>query len=210
MNTLNPNQSFWIILLAFALYALLHSVLASLRLKAWAERSFGAAWLGRYYRFLFNVLGVITLLPIFWLMAVLPNRQLYTIATLWRWLMIAGQLFGLWVLVESVRQTGALDFLGLRQLASKEPTTAPDFTDTGMYGRVRHPLYSGAMLFLWLSPTMSINQAAFYLAISLYFWIGAIFEERKLARFYGEKYVDYQARTPIFVPRIFCSQCKRL
>ncbi len=143
-------------------------------------------------------------------MAVLPNRALYVIPTPWRWLMTAGQLFGLWVLVESVRQTGMLDFLGLRQITSKEPTEAPDFTDTGMYGWVRHPLYSGAMLFLWLSPTMSVNQAAFYLAISLYFWIGAYFEERKLARFYGEKYVDYQARVPIFVPRIFRSQCKRL
>ncbi len=203
MNEIGTDQSFWIILLAFALYAVQHSILASLGLKAWIERAFGEAWVGRYYRFLFNVLGGITLLPIFWLMAVLPNRALYVIPTPWRWLAITGQVFGLWVLVESVRQTGARDFLGLRQIASPEGAEVPDFTDSGLYRWVRHPLYSGAMLFLWLSPTMSVNKASFYLAISLYFWIGTYFEERKLARLYGQKYVDYQARTPMFVPRIF-------
>lgn len=202
MNNLSPLISFWIILLAFGLYGVVHSILASLKLKAWVEGVFGAAWVGRWYRLIFNVLGVVTLVPIFWLMAVLPNQALYEIPATWRWLAILGQLFGLLVLLASVGQTGALDFLGLGQLSSAEGAEAPEFTDKGLYRWVRHPLYSGAMLFIWLSPRMSVNLAAFYAAISFYFWIGAYFEERKLARLYGQKYVDYQARLPMFVPGI--------
>jgi len=192
-------QSFLIILSAFGLYSVVHSILASLRFKAWLQTLTGPDWMQRWYRLVFNVIGTITLLPIFYLLTVLPNRQLYIVPMPWALINYGLQGFGLWVLVDSVRQTGALAFLGIRQLA--EGQGEQGFTQSGYYGRVRHPLYSGAMLFLWASPQMSWLSLAFYLAMSLYFWIGAIFEERKLLRIFGADYAVYQAEIPRFIPK---------
>lgn len=199
---MNAYLSPLIILLAFAFYSALHSWLASLRVKSWAERAMGSDWVARYYRAAFNAVGVLTLLPILWLAAVLPNRELYAVPYPWRWLSYAGQALGLWILWASLRLTGAADFLGLRQLMGGIDE-APGLTTSGVYARMRHPLYTGAMLVLWLMPDMSLNLAALILAFSLYFWIGAIFEERKLVRYFGREYEEYRARTPMFLPRLF-------
>jgi protein-S-isoprenylcysteine O-methyltransferase Ste14 len=195
-----PIESFFIILLAFALYGLVHSWLASMRFKQWLRGKLGEPWVQRYYRLVFNILGTVTLLPILWLAAVLPDRLVYVIPYPWRWLSYAGQVLGIWILWASLRQTGTMDFLGLRQIVQPE-AKAPALTVGGMYARMRHPLYTGSMLALWLLPQITSNLLALNLGISLYFWIGAIFEERKLARQFGQAYKDYQARTPMFVPR---------
>lgn len=189
-----------IILGGFAAYSLLHSWLAGLRVKAWVERRLGAGWVRRYYRLAFNVVGVLSLLPILWLAAWLPDRGLYTIPYPWRWLSYAGQALGLWILWASLRQTGALDFLGLRQLTEEGEQDAPALTTSGLYAWMRHPLYTGSMLVLWLLPQMSTNTLALNTGISLYFWLGAYFEERKLERYFGQAYAEYKARTPMFVP----------
>jgi protein-S-isoprenylcysteine O-methyltransferase Ste14 len=56
------------------------------------------------------------------------------------------------------------------------------------------------MLMLWLLPVMSVNTLALVISFSLYFWAGAILEERKLERYFGDDYKNYKARTPMFVP----------
>lgn len=195
------NSSPFIIFLSFVAYSLLHSWLASLRVKGWVERAFGVDRVARNYRLAFNIVGVLSLLPILWLAAALPNQRLYTIPYPWRWLSYAGQALGLWTLWASLRGTGALDFLGLRQLFGPQGE-APALNTSGVYSRMRHPLYTGSMLFLWLVPEMSANLLALNISISLYFWIGATFEERKLARHFGRAYEDYRARTPMFIPAL--------
>ena len=197
---MTPIGSFFIILLAFALYGIVHSWLASMRFKAWLRGKLGEPRVQRYYRLVFNIIGTVTLIPILWLAAVLPDRPAYVIPYPWRWLSYAGQLLGTWILWASLRQTGTTDFLGLGQLTQPE-AKAPSLTVGGMYAWMRHPLYTGSMLALWLLPQMTSNLLALNLGISLYFWIGAIFEERKLVRHFGRAYEDYRARTPMFVPR---------
>jgi protein-S-isoprenylcysteine O-methyltransferase Ste14 len=56
------------------------------------------------------------------------------------------------------------------------------------------------MLLLWLSPSVSQNSFALYLGVTLYFIIGAYFEERKLLRDFGEAYAEYKRRTPMLIP----------
>ena len=70
----------------------------------------------------------------------------------------------------------------------------------GLNKFMRHPIYTFTNTFFWFSPTMSQNTAAFYLAITLYSIIGAIYEERKLVEEYGQAYIDYQAETPMLIP----------
>lgn len=197
------NSSAIIIFLAFVVYSALHSVLASHTLKGWVRGAFGEAAFQRYYRLAFNFIGGLTLLPILWLVAALPDRPLYVILYPWRWLSYAGQLLGAWILWASLQQTSAFDFLGLRQVFAQAGQAADvELVTGGPYARMRHPLYTGSLLVLWLLPMMSLNLFTLNLAIGLYFWIGAYFEERKLSRYFGAAYDEYKASTPMFVPLV--------
>ena len=70
----------------------------------------------------------------------------------------------------------------------------------GFYRWVRHPLYTCGLVFIWLSPAMTQNWLILYVCFSLYIVVGAILEERKLIQRYGQAYLDYRAKTPIFIP----------
>ena len=77
------NQTgFWWILLAWALYGALHSLLASFSAKALAER-----WLDlgvrRYYRLFYNLVVSLTLLPLLALVAMSPDLEISRITFPW-------------------------------------------------------------------------------------------------------------------------------
>ena len=87
-----------IILAAVFLYSLVHSLLASLRLKALVR-----SWLGsiaeRAYRLVYNIFAVITLIPILALPLLLPDKTLYVIPLPWSILTIILQLLAAYVLL---------------------------------------------------------------------------------------------------------------
>jgi protein-S-isoprenylcysteine O-methyltransferase Ste14 len=96
-------------------------------------------------------------------------------------------------------------FIGLRQLArlvrgQAEPRDPPVLRTDGLHAWVRHPLYFFSLVVVWLLPVMTPNLFALNLGITLYFWIGSIFEERKLVREFGEAYRAHQARVPRLFP----------
>jgi len=70
----------------------------------------------------------------------------------------------------------------------------------GLYAHVRHPLYSAGLVFIWLSPEMSVNRLVLWLILSSYIVIGAYFEERKLLTDFGTAYAEYKVRTPMLIP----------
>lgn len=191
--------SLWL-LLAFTLYGLLHSALASLRVKALAER-----WLGegvrRWYRLFFNVVAAITFLPIPVLVLLLPDAPLYVIPQPWIFLTVVFQLTAAFGLVLGVMQTGGANFLGLEQAFRPASTHVPRRMVTGgLYRWVRHPLYSCGLVFLWLAPVMTWNTLFFNLGATAYLTIGTLFEERKLLIEFGEPYAAYRRDTPMLIP----------
>ena len=99
-----------------------------------------------------------------------------------------------------VLQTGLLDFAGLRQLFKLPGDRSAELVTGGLYRYVRHPLYTAGLVFLWFSPEMSINLLALFVGLSAYLVIGALFEERKLVRQYGQVYLDYRRVTPMLIP----------
>ena len=103
------------------------------------------------------------------------------------------------ILVVGVLQTGALSFIGLRQLFDGEERSFQLVTH-GLYRWVRHPLYTAGLLFIWLTPVMSINTLVAILSATIYIVVGAFFEERKLEREYGAAYAEYKAATPMLIP----------
>ncbi len=196
-NWLSPS----LVLLAVGLYGGLHSFLASFFSKAWARQKFGPA-ADRYYRLVFNLVGLVTLLPVLALVLFLPDQPLYRFPTPWDWLGYALQAGGVVMLVAGVLHTDAWAFLGLRQLTTADPTAPERLVVHGLYSWVRHPLYTAGLLFMWGTPAMSANLFAAYLGLSIYLYIGAVFEERKLLRVFGQEYAAYRARVPMLIPGI--------
>jgi protein-S-isoprenylcysteine O-methyltransferase Ste14 len=191
--------SILVLSLFFGLYAALHSLLASLPVKQRAKRILGPTT-DRWYRLAYNIFAVVTLLPLFPLLVLLPDKTLYIILAPWRWLMIAGQLLALAGLGVAFLQTEPFHFLGLAQLFAKQPAEINSFSVHGFYNRVRHPLYFFSLLFLWLTPVMSVNLLVTYLLITVYFYIGSVYEEKRLLAKFGATYQDYQRRVPRLLP----------
>jgi protein-S-isoprenylcysteine O-methyltransferase Ste14 len=70
------------------------------------------------------------------------------------------------------------------------------------YRYIRHPIMTGLLLGLWVTPHMTFGHLLLSLGMSAYIVIGVRFEERALARELGAVYESYQARTPRFFPKL--------
>jgi protein-S-isoprenylcysteine O-methyltransferase Ste14 len=194
-------SSFLVILAAMAAYGGLHSWLASLQAKALARRGLGST-ADRLYRLAYNFVAVISFLPVLVLPAMLPDQTLYVIPFPWSLLSLLVQGLAVLALLVGVVQTGLWSFIGLEQLLGSPQRQSSQLVVGGLYRWVRHPLYTAGLVFIWLTPVMTWNVLALIIGLSLYLYIGALFEERKLLREYGEVYQYYQQRTPMFFPSL--------
>ena len=184
-------MSIFILLLALAIWGIIHSILAS---------NFAKDMLGgvSFYRLGYNIFAVISFLPVLYLMSTLSDKPAYQIPAPWRFVMLGGQMLAALMVFVAFLQTDSLAFVGLRQLFEKEKPNG--LVTRGLYRVVRHPLYTFSLLFIWLSPTVSQNSLTVYIGATIYTLIGAFFEERKLLRDFGEEYAAYKQKTPMLIP----------
>ena len=187
------------LVICFVVWAVVHSLLASLPFKDWARRVLGDG-VDRWYRLAYVVFASASGLPVLLMVAVLPHRALYAVASPWRWLMRGGQGLALGAAIGAVLQTGPTYFLGLSQLLARGSGRTDTLQVRGFYCWVRHPLYLFSVIILWLSPDMTVNTFTFYALITLYFAIGSLHEERRLLAEFGDAYRDYQRQVPWLVP----------
>lgn len=187
-----------LILVGFLAYSVLHSWLASKAAKDIARRLIGESATARVYRLFFNLVGIVTLYPILVITLSFPDQQLYVLQGFFGDIFSIVQIIGVLLVVLAIEKTGIGEFVGVQQLLGRG--SAPLAT-SGPYAWVRHPLYLGTMLVLWFNPSMTVNWAAFSLGASLYFVVGAIYEERSMETYFGKEYIAYKAKTPMFIPR---------
>ena len=187
---------FWLIL-SIALWGFVHSFIASFGFKDFLCRMLGDGFM-KFYRLLYNIFAVVSIAPVLYLAAVLPDHDFYNIPAPWNVLMLAGQGISALLLLVAVLQTDVLSFAGVRQLFEEERTGR--LVTAGLYRVVRHPLYTFSLLVLWLSPKVSLNSFILYLSLTAYILIGIFFEERKLLREFGDDYARYKTVTPMLIP----------
>ena len=80
------------------------------------------------------------------------------------------------------------------------PTPPAQLVTGGFYRWVRHPLYTAGLVFIWLTSIMTSSLLALNIGLTLYLVLGAIYDERKLVREFGDVYVRYQVRVPMLIP----------
>jgi methanethiol S-methyltransferase len=198
-------SAFWI-LLSLAAFSTLHSVLAAPAAKALARNWLGQRTTDGIYRLLYNITATLTVILPLTLAALLPDgTPVWRLPTLLLFVTLPVQFAALAGMVVSLWRVDLLRFIGLRQffrrLASDaEPGDRPVLRTDGVHGWVRHPLYFFSLVVIWLLPIMTPNLLALDVGVTLYFWIGSIFEERQLVREFGEVYRAHQRRVPRLFP----------
>jgi len=199
----------WFVI-GFVIWAVVHSVTAASETKSAFRERFGERAYQGWYRLLYNLISLLTFLPILYILWThIPQVTLWTIPYPLRIASMIIQLLALVGLAISLLQTDVWSFMGLRQAArflqgADDPAVPDRFVRTGTYRWVRHPLYFFSLLFLWLNPVMTLGSFLFNVLATLYFWIGSIYEERRLLAAFGEAYEEYKRSVPGLVPiRIF-------
>lgn len=196
------NSGFFWILLAGAIFGPIHSLLATIEIKAKVE-----SWLGeagkKYYRFFYVVVASITTLAYASLVVIFPDKLIYKIPFPY---VILTSLLEIGAIVGASRcvlDSRPMSFIGVDVLLNPK-LSSPDekLVTSGFYRLMRHPIYTFSLVVLWLSPIMTWNLLALFLGITAYMLIGSWFEEQKLLRQFGEAYAEYQKKTPAFIPRL--------
>jgi methanethiol S-methyltransferase len=95
------------------------------------------------------------------------------------------------------------ELFGLQQVYNyfrgKETATVP-FKERLMYKFDRHPIMTGAILGMWITPMMTLDHLIFSIFFSGYIVFGVSIEERDLIKQWGEGYLSYKKRVRSIVP----------
>jgi methanethiol S-methyltransferase len=70
----------------------------------------------------------------------------------------------------------------------------PDRLQTGyLYRWLRHPMYVGVLVGVWVTPDMTAGHLLLAAGLTIYILIGKRYEERDLARRFGDDYVRWRS-----------------
>ena len=80
----------------------------------------------------------------------------------------------------------------------------PELVTTGLYHRVRHPIYSGIILaMIGTTIAVSVYWLVAVILVGAYFIYSAVMEERYLAGVFPDTYPRYKQSTKMLIPFIF-------
>jgi hypothetical protein len=198
---------------AVALYCVVHSVLASRRVKRAARRLFGTSASNGFYRAFFNAQSLAGFAALALYGRRLPNRDLYTCtgtrALAMRVLQASGIAWAIW----TAREAGIAELLGveplLEELAGQRcplpeaqgPRMGETLEIRGPFLSCRHPLNFAPLPVFWGAPRMTINRLVFNILGTAYLVLGSLHEEARLKATYGAAYEEYvRSGVPFFVP----------
>ena len=101
--------------------------------------------------------------------------------------------------------TNHFELFGLRQAwlhMRGVPYTELEFTRSGIYGYIRHPIQTGILVGIWCLPVMRVDNLLMNIGITIYIAIGLWFEERDLLANFGEDYRRYKAEVGGLLPKL--------
>lgn len=179
--------------IGWLVYGVIHSVLASESIKNKIST--------QYYRLIYNALAIILMIPLFYWLTTKPSASMMPsslISQLLSGLMI---LSGIYIIYLSFKNYDVKEFLGLNFKDNQEKQV---LQTEGLSSLIRHPLYTGTLLFVWGLFGYFTTEAYFITAVclTLYIRIGIYFEEKKLLKTFGKSYEKYQKEVPMLIPKI--------
>ncbi|MGK7939435.1 MAG: methanethiol S-methyltransferase [Crocosphaera sp.] len=180
-------------------FALQHSVMARQSFKAWWTKLIPQP----LERSTYVLLSSLALILLFWQWQPI-GIPLWIIDNLVAKIVLYS-LFALgWIIVSfSTFLINHFDLFGIRQVylyfQGKEYTHLP-FKTPVLYNYVRHPLYVGWLLVVWMTPTITVAHFFLALMTTIYILIAIQLEEKDLVDIHGEKYQAYRREVPMLIP----------
>ena len=195
----------FIIIFLFSVFGITHTYLASFEFKKKLALKYGN--LIAFYRIIYNVTATLFFLLIF-LIAPDPDIIIYDLNFPFDIIIFILQFLSLIGLFWTFRYIDAKEFLGIGQIFRwKNDSYNPSELDekytlriAGPYRFSRHPVYLFSILFLVFRPTMTLSYLIFLICFIAYFYIGSIYEEKKLITLFGVEYSQYKKRVPRIIP----------
>jgi len=181
------------------LYFVIHSALASLRVKRWVAKH--RPDLMPAYRLMFNAVAIAFIVPPLTMTYLFHGEWLWQWKGIGEWLANGVALLAVAGFVWSLRFYDNGEFFGTKQWRerSRAVEDQEQLHISPLHRFVRHPWYSLGLLLIW---TRDMDLAFLVTAVmaTLYFIVGSLLEERKLIVYHGEAYRRYREKVPGLVP----------
>ena len=171
-------------LILFTIFALHHSIMARTGAKAWMTRIVPPDMERSAYVWIASVLFLL----VCWLWQPLPGMA-WEVHGIGAWILTAIQLIGVAFTLRAARIVGVWELAGVTQPDLTRPI---EFRADGPFGIVRHPIYLGWVLMVFLTPVMTTSRLLFAVVSTGYLIAAIPFEEASLVEAFGEKYRAYQ------------------
>ena len=181
------------IIFAWLIFGLLHSVLASSMLKSKLNLK------PINYRRLYNIISILAVMVIFFMGSTISPEYFLPKGQATKSIGLILATFGFLLAKLEFRPISLSQFLGIKKEEESELIT------TGIYARMRHPLYTALILgligFVLFNPTYTHLVHA--VCMLVYLGVVIHFEERRLIARFGENYTKYKQQTPMLFPTSF-------
>jgi protein-S-isoprenylcysteine O-methyltransferase Ste14 len=187
------------IVVSWLLYFLLHSLLASLVVKSFIVQHMPS--LMPAYRLAYNLVALLLIVIPLWLTFAKSSDYL------WQWQGLSGWIANMLALLAiagffwSLKYYDGQEFLGFKQLKTDARTIEDQesFKLSPLHRFVRHPWYFLGLVLIW-SREMTPYMLTSAMMMTVYFWIGSRLEEKKLLKYYGERYRLYSDKVAGLLP----------
>ncbi|HEX2869208.1 MAG TPA: NnrU family protein [Ignavibacteriales bacterium] len=194
-----------VIVFAYFLFGLVHSLLASRKLKTIVAEKYGDYV--AFYRMLYNLVSFFLFMLLLEFVPK-PDIIIYDLNTPFDIIIFVLQIISLIFLIWSFTSFDLLEFLGIKQIirwyngtySAEDLDEKGTLVTSGLYKISRHPVYLFTILFLGLRPQMDLFYLVSFVCISAYFYAGSVYEERKLLEKFGSEYAVYMKRVSRIIP----------
>lgn len=186
-------------LLLLVAFALQHSVMARPGFKKRWTRIIPAA----AERSTYLLATGLFLVPMLILWQRMPTIVWSVDSPMLRWSLYAVAVAGWAYLFAASFAINHFELFGLQQVYQAlrgSPLSPAPFRERWMYRFDRHPIMTGLLVGMWVTPTMTLDHLLFAAGCTLYVWVGVFFEERSMQRQWGQTYEDYRGRVGSIVP----------
>jgi protein-S-isoprenylcysteine O-methyltransferase Ste14 len=201
LQTMGMNVTYLYSVLGWVVWCALHSVLISIPVTEYMKRKLGDGF--RFYRLFYNAFSLVTLIPVLLYSISIRQESIFRWGgplAIFQYLLLAASI-GLFII--GGRNYSLFQFLGIAQIRRGEGNRSLSgygpFVVSGIHTVIRHPWYLGGMMIVW-ARDLGLSAILNNLVIDSYFVIGAILEERKLVREFGEQYREYRRKVSMFLP----------
>ncbi len=153
-----------------------------------------------YYRISYNLLATVLLIFPVGFMFIQQGEPIWQWQGFAKWIADGFAITAIIAFLWTLRFYDMQDFMGIAQIRRGDINNNESFKLSPLHRYVRHPWYSLALIIIW-SRDMDGMYFTTAIMLTLYFFLGARSEERKLLAYHGDLYRQYCEKVPGIIPR---------